>query len=83
MATGETCINVDNTTTTTTVVDEELTLTYDDIIEMFTDRGINVVGVSAVTMSIRNFGGLVDKVLNSENSLIFKIKKTTIVETLP
>jgi hypothetical protein len=82
MATGETCINVDNTTTTTTVVDEELTMTYEDILEMFTDRGISVEGVSSVKMSIRNFGGLVDRPLNEENSLIFKIKKTTIVETL-
>jgi len=82
MATGETCINVDNTTTTTTVVDEELILTYEDIIEMFTDREVSVEGVSSITMSIRNFGGLVDKILTSENSLRFKIKKTTTVATV-
>jgi hypothetical protein len=78
MATGETCIDVDNTTVTTTIVDEEIILTYENIIEMFTDRGVSVDGVFSVTLAIRNFGGIVDKILTSENSLTFKIKKTTV-----
>lgn len=82
MATGEIRVDVDNTTTTTTIVDEELILTYEDIIEMFTDRSINVDGVTAVTMEIRNFGGIVEKILTSENNVVFKIKKITKVDTL-
>jgi ferritin len=82
MATGEIRIDVDNTTKTTTIVDEEITLTYEDIIEMFTDREVSVTGVTSVMMEIRNFGGLVQKILTSENNVTFKIKKITTVDTL-
>lgn len=80
MASGETCIDVGHLTTTTTVIDEEITLTFDDILEMFSDRGVNTDDITAATLRVRNFGGLVDKILTPENEVIFRIKKTTVVE---
>ncbi len=79
MTTGQTCINVDHLTINTDIVEDEITLTFEDILEMFSDRGADTDGITALDVVMRTFGGRLRlKTMTSENAMAFRIRKTTV-----
>lgn len=75
---ADTTIGVDLTTETDTIVRDEVILTFADILEMFSDIGVDINGVTLVSLVVKTKNGRFNtKVLNADNELQFRIRKKT------
>lgn len=78
MPTNETCFDVDLRTTTTTKVVHRITLTWEDLLQMFEDQGVDTSSVKAIHFFKRTYGGIFKfDDITSINDLYFEVDKIT------